>query len=151
MDLGEADAAGEGLAAGLGVLAGALMVADGDGLGLLGEVELFTGSVAQPTAKSVATSVRSSGAMRLIPFMFGVLIFFLVRARLKSKIIIARLLIGSNGCSHRRFAGISARPAPKPSFSKSVLARLANGVADEGAVDRSYRSYKANTTYRSNG
>jgi hypothetical protein len=130
--LGEADAAGKGLAAGLTLFTGALMVADGEGLAVFGEVELFTGSVAQPTANRIDDRVRTNRAMGLILFVFGVLIFFLVRARLKSEIIIARLLIGSNGCSHRRFAGISARPAPKPSFSKSVLARLANALQAVG-------------------
>jgi hypothetical protein len=127
--LGEADAAGEGLAAGLGLFTGVLMVAgavDGEGLAVVGEVELFTGSVAQPAANTIDDSVRSSKAMKLILFVFGVLIFFLIRARLKSEIIIARLRIGSNECSHRPFAGISGRSALKPSFSKSVLARLAN-------------------------
>ena len=117
--LGEDDAAGEGLAAGLGLFTGALTGAggmDGEGLAVVGEVELFTGSVVQLAANTIDDSVRSSSAMRLILVAFGVLIFFLVRARLKSEIIIARLLIGSNECSHRRFAGISGRSALKPSF-----------------------------------
>ena len=128
MALGEADAAGEGLAGGLGLFTGVLAVAGGvDGEGLaLGVVELLTGSAAQPAANTIDKIVRKRSAVRLIIFMFGVLIFFLVRARLKNEIIIARPLIGSNECSHRRFAGISRRSALKPSFSKSVLARLAN-------------------------
>ena len=86
--MGEDDAAGEGLAAGLGLFTGALTGAggmDGEGLAVVGEVELFTGSVVQLAANTIDDSVRSSSAMRLILVAFGVLIFFLVRARLKSE------------------------------------------------------------------
>jgi len=110
--LGEADAAGEGLAVGLGLFAGALAAAVGEGdvygegLAVFGEVELLTGSVAQPAANTIENVVRSKRAVRLI--MLGVLIgFCLVPARLKSRMIIARPPIGSNGCSHRSFAGMA--------------------------------------------
>jgi len=85
--LGEGDAASAGLAAGLGLLAGALSVAplgeadvDGDGLAVFGEFELSTGSVAQPAANTIENIVRSRSAVRLIMFMFGVLISFLPRS-----------------------------------------------------------------------
>jgi hypothetical protein len=112
--LGECDAAGEGLAAGLGLFAGALTVAlgegdvDGEGLAVLEESKLFTGSVAQPAANTIENIVRSRSAVRLIMFMFGVLISFcLVSARLKSEMIVARPPISSNGCSHSSFAGMA--------------------------------------------
>ena len=77
--LGEGDAAGDGLATGLGAT-GALSVvalgdATGDGLAVAGEFELFAGS--QPTANIIESIVRSKRAVRLIVFMFGVFIGFL--------------------------------------------------------------------------
>jgi hypothetical protein len=145
---GEGDASGEGLAAGLGLVAGALSAGPlreaevlGEGLGALGEFELLPGS--QPAAaKTIENVVRSSRAVRPMMFMFGVIISFgLVSARLKSMLIIAPAPISSNGCSHRRFAGISAQSAPKPSFSREGLARLANAGQEQsaGAVGRSSR------------
>ena len=123
--LGEGDAAGVGLAAGLGLFTGALDVALGAGdvaaagLAVFGEVELSPGSVAQAAANMIEHIVRSRSAVRLMMFMFGVFISFcLVRARLKSRTMIARALICSNECSHRSFRGISARSTQKPSFSK---------------------------------
>jgi len=125
--LGEGDATGEGLAAWLALFTGALSVArlgevdaDGEGLATAGEFELLPGS--QPTANMIENVVRSASAVRLIRLMFAVVIvFFLVPARLKSWTIIARSPISSNGCSHISFAEISARAAPKPSFSKRGL------------------------------
>jgi hypothetical protein len=121
---GDGDAAGDGL----GLFPGTLTVAvgegdvDSEGLALFGEVELSTDSVAQPTANTIENVVRSNIAVRLIMCMFGVLIdFCLAPARLKSETIIAQLVIGSNGCSHRGFRGISAWSIPKPSFSKACL------------------------------
>lgn len=111
MALGEGDAAGEGLAAGLGLVAGAVSVAplgevDVEGLAAFGEFELLAGS--QPAANTIAEIVRSRSAVRLTRFIVGVRISFcLVRARLKSGIIIARWPISSNGRSHRSFGGIS--------------------------------------------
>jgi hypothetical protein len=40
---------------------------------------------------------------------------------LKNTMMIARTPIGSNGCSHRCFTGISAQAELKPSFSKEGL------------------------------
>jgi hypothetical protein len=122
--LGEADAAGEGLAAGLGLVTGAVALAgDVDGeLAVVGEFELLSGSLVQAAANTIADIVRSRSAMRLIMFTFGVLISFsLIPTRLKSGMIIAWQPISSNGCSHRRYGGISARSAPKPSVSKKCL------------------------------
>lgn len=75
--LGEADAAGEGLATGLGLFTGVPVAGgvDGEGLALLGAVELLTGSAAQPAANTIDNIVRSRSAVRLIMFTFGVLIF----------------------------------------------------------------------------
>ncbi len=76
MALGVADA--EGLPAGLGLFTGPPTVAggiDGEGLAVVGEVELFTGSVAQPAANAIDDIVRSIIAMRLVLVVFGVLIF----------------------------------------------------------------------------
>jgi hypothetical protein len=125
--LGEGDPTGEGLAAGLGVVAGALPVpvagevdADGEGLATTGEFELLAGS--QPAANMIENTVRNASAARLIRLMFAVVItFFLIPARLKSWTIIARAQISSNGCSHISFGGISARAAPKPSFFEKGL------------------------------
>ena len=105
--LAEGDAAGEGLATELGVLTGALTVELGEGdaaAGLaVGVVASLTGSLAQPAANAIEVIVRRRSAVRLILFIFEVLITFcLVRARLKSGMMIARTLIASNGCSHRR-------------------------------------------------
>jgi hypothetical protein len=75
--LGEGDAAGEGLATGLGATGALSVVALGDatGLAVVGEFELFAGS--QPTANIIESIVRSKRAVRLIVFMFGVFIGFL--------------------------------------------------------------------------
>ena len=119
--LAAGDAAGEGLATGLGVLTGVVTVTLGEddaAAGLaVGVVDSLTGSLAHPAANAIETIVRRRRAVRLILFIFEVLITFcLVRARLKSGMIIARTLIASNGCSHRTSAGISAWAAPKASF-----------------------------------
>jgi hypothetical protein len=79
--LGEGDATGEGLAAGLAVFTGAVVAAgeadvDGAGLAVVGVFELFSGSVAQPAANAIESVATSSSAMRLIKFMFGVVISF---------------------------------------------------------------------------
>jgi hypothetical protein len=80
--LGEADAAGEALAAGLGLVTGALCVApagegDVDGeLAVVGEFELLSGSLVQAAANTIADMVRSRSPMRLIMFTFEVLISF---------------------------------------------------------------------------
>jgi hypothetical protein len=112
---GEGEAAGAGLAAGLGLFAGALAVAlgegavDAEGAAAFGVFESLTGSVAQPAASAIEPTVRSRSVVRLIVFIFDVLIVFcLVRARLKSEMMIARPLIGSNGCSHITCMGFSA-------------------------------------------
>jgi hypothetical protein len=126
--LGEGDAAGEGLTAGLTLAAGAVPVppagegeVDGDELVVLGELELFSGSVAQPAANMIEDVATSSNAMRLIKFSFGVIIIFLVRTRLKSVLMITPAAISSNGRSHRSIGEISASSALKASFSKPCL------------------------------
>jgi hypothetical protein len=79
-------ALGDGDAAGLGLFTGALTVAlgegepDSEGLAVFGEVELSTGSVAQPTANTIENVARSNIAVRLIMCMFGLLIDFLPRS-----------------------------------------------------------------------
>lgn len=125
--LAEGDAAGEGLATGLGVVTGAVTVTLGegdaavDGLAV-GVVESLTVSLEQPAAKAIEMIVRRRSAVRLILFIFEVLITLcLVRSRLKSGMMIARTLIASNGCSHRRCGGISAWAAPKASSAKWCL------------------------------
>jgi len=79
--LGEGDATGEGLAAGLGLFTGALSVArlgevdaDGEGLATAGEFEFLAGS--QPTANMIENVVRSASAARLIRLLFAVVIVF---------------------------------------------------------------------------
>jgi hypothetical protein len=124
--LAEGDAAGEGLATGLGVLTGAVTVTPGEGdaaAGLaVGVVESLTVSLAQPAANAIEVIVRRRSAVRLMIFIFEILITFcLVRARLKSGMMIARTLTASNGCSHRMCAGISAWAAPKASSAKWCL------------------------------
>jgi hypothetical protein len=94
---GEGDAAGEGLAAGVVVVAGAVPVGllddaegDGDDVTVAG-VELLLVSVAQPTANTVARIIGNRSVVLPINFNFGSLISFcLVRARLKSRRMIAR-------------------------------------------------------------
>ena len=124
--LAAGDAAGEGLDTGLGVVTGVVTVTLGEGdaaAGLaVGVVESLTVSLEQPAANAIETVVSRRSAARLILFIFEVVITLcLVRARLKSGMMIARTLIASNGCSHRRFVGISAWRAPKASFVKWCL------------------------------
>ena len=122
----EGDAEGEGLGAGLGLTAGVLPTATlgdvdvaGEGLAVVVEVELSAGS--QPAEKAIEAIARSRSAARLMVFRFGILIVFsLISTKLKSGMMIAELLNCSNGCSHSTCAGISARAALKPSFSKSA-------------------------------
>lgn len=85
MALGEGDAAGDGLTAGLEAFAGALPVSPlvegevvGEELTVPGEFDSLVGSLAQPTASSVVNIVRTNNAMRLIDFKFGVVIIFLI-------------------------------------------------------------------------
>jgi hypothetical protein len=101
------DAAGEG-AAGLAVVAEVLTVAlgegdaTGEGLAAVGVVD--SGSAAQPAANPIGTIVRSRSAVRPILFIFEILITFcLVRAELKSGMMIARQGVSSNECSHSSF------------------------------------------------
>ena len=84
--VGEGEAAAEGLAAGLGLVAGGAAVSlagdvvgddvAGDEVVLPGELELLAGSVAQPAAKAMARIVVSRSVLRLISFIFGLLISF---------------------------------------------------------------------------
>ena len=104
------DATGEGLAAGLAVIVGVVTVTVGDGDatgdGLVGVVE--SGSAAHPAANAIGTIVRSRSAVRLILFIFELLITFcLVRAELKSGMMIARRAVSSNECSHSSFRCLS--------------------------------------------
>ncbi len=94
--LAEGDDVGEGLTAGLDVITGALTVALGEGdddaagLAAAGVVDSLTGSVAHPTANAIDPVARSRSAVRRIMVTIDVLIdLFLVRARLKSRIMIA--------------------------------------------------------------
>jgi hypothetical protein len=119
---GAGDTAGDGLAAGLEVATGVLValgegdVAAGEGLAV-GGVDSITGSVAQPAAKPIETVARSRSAVRLMRFSFELLInLFLVRARLKSGMMIARTGVSSNECSHSRLGCLSRYAEPKPSF-----------------------------------
>ena len=69
--LGEGDAAGDGLAAELGLVAGTLVAAvgeaEGEGLTVaFGVFESLVGSAAQPAANAIGTIVRSRSALRLM-------------------------------------------------------------------------------------
>ena len=82
-DLAGGDATGEGLATGLAVFTGVVVVGaagdadvDGAGLAVVGVFALFSGSVAQPAANAIESVARSTSAVRLIKFMFGVVISF---------------------------------------------------------------------------
>ena len=111
--VGEGDASGEGLAAGLDFTAGVVSVAplgeaevDGDGLAVVGVFELLVGS--QPTAKAIDSIDRDSSAERLMMFIFEVSIgFSSVSRELKSEVIIALAPFSSNGRSHRGFRGMA--------------------------------------------
>lgn len=125
---GEGDAAaGEGVAAGLAVFAGVVVAgaageADVAGAVVAGVFELFSGSVAQPAAKAIETVATRSRAARLMKLMFADFICLSsVRARLKSRMMIAPTAIPSNGCSHSSSREISALSEPKASFSKTCL------------------------------
>ena len=79
--MGEGDAAGAGLAAGLGLVAGGAAVSPagedvvaGEEVVVAGEVELLAGS--QPAAKAMARIVVSRSVVRVISFIFGLLISF---------------------------------------------------------------------------
>ena len=75
--LAEGDAAGEGLAAGLDVLTGALGEgAAAAGLAAAGVFASLAGSEEQPAANAIETIVRRRSAVRLIMFVFEVLITF---------------------------------------------------------------------------
>jgi hypothetical protein len=87
--LGDAAAAGEGLTAGLGLVIGAVPAAltgegdvAGDGVALIGDdvVELGEvdglGSSAQPAANAIARTIGSRSVVRMIKFIFGLLIGF---------------------------------------------------------------------------
>jgi hypothetical protein len=120
--LGEGDAAGDGLTAGLGaIFVSPLGEGDGEELTVPGEFDSFVGSLAQPAASRVENIVSTNKVARLIDFKFGVVIIFPHRARLKSAMMIAPAEISSNGRSHRGCPGISARAAPKPSLFKRCL------------------------------
>src|SRR3981081_1798409 len=102
--LGEGDAAAgdaEGLAAGLAVLAGVVVAGTaGEAVVVAGAFELFSVS-AQPAAKAIETVARRSRAVRLMKLMCADFICLSsVRARLKSRMMIAPMAIRSNGCSH---------------------------------------------------
>jgi len=74
------DAAGEGLATVFGVLTGVVTVTVGEGdaaAGLaIGVVDSLTGSPAHPAAKAMETIVRRRSAVRLILFIFEIVIRF---------------------------------------------------------------------------
>jgi hypothetical protein len=123
-----AAAAGEALAAGLGLFVGVLAVAgvgelDAAGVGVEAPVVFESVAGSQATANRSENVATSKSAMRLAKLIVWLLlgffiIFPLIPIELKSGMIIARSLIGSNGRSHRRFAGISPTSGLKPSFSK---------------------------------
>ena len=76
---GEGDAAGDWLAAGLGLTTGAGTVGDAvvvAGVAAAGVFELFSGSVAQPAAKAIESVATRASAQRLIKFTFEVVIGF---------------------------------------------------------------------------
>lgn len=91
---GEGDAAALGLAAGLAVVAGVVALLGDDGVDeldggvdegavvagvevvVLGEFELFSGSLAQAAANAIVAVASSANAMRLIRFTFGLVISF---------------------------------------------------------------------------
>jgi len=118
------EATGDGVAAGLAVeagvdagaagvvLAGEGAVAGADVVAGEFELELVAGSSEQPTAKAIARTAGSNKIVRLKSFVFELLIFVLVRARLKSTMMIARRQIGDNECSHRSCAGSTALQEP---------------------------------------
>jgi hypothetical protein len=82
----EGEAAVDGLAAGLGLVTGAVPLAlagegvAGDDVALLGDdvlaggVDVLSGSPAQPTANAIARTIGSMRLMRVTRFIFGLLI-----------------------------------------------------------------------------
>jgi hypothetical protein len=83
------DAAAAGLAAGLAVVAGVVALVGDDGVDevvdgafvdgvdvVLGEFELFSGSLAQAAANAIVAVASSASAIRLIRFTFGLVISF---------------------------------------------------------------------------
>jgi hypothetical protein len=76
--------------AGEGAVAGDDVALLGDDVEVFGGVAVLSDSAAQPTANAIARTIGSRRLMRAIRFIFGLLIVCLVRARLKSKPIVAR-------------------------------------------------------------
>jgi hypothetical protein len=77
--VGAGDAAGEGLAAGLALVTGAVPDALGEDNGddvVVGAFELLSVSVAQPIAKAIAKIERSSSVVRPTNFVVALLIGF---------------------------------------------------------------------------
>ena len=79
--MGEGDAAGDGLATGLGLVAGGAAVSPageavvvGAGVVVAGVFELVSDS--QPTTNAIARMVGKKSAVRPISFIFGLLIIF---------------------------------------------------------------------------
>jgi hypothetical protein len=94
------DAFTAGLFAGLAFVAGADSVVLAGEAAVVGddvvagelefEFELVAGSSVQPTANAIISTAGSNRALRPINLVFEILIVSLVRARLKSTLIIAR-------------------------------------------------------------
>jgi hypothetical protein len=136
---GEGEAAVDGLAAGLGLVTGAVPVAlagegavAGDDVAPLGDdvvvggVEVFSGSAAQPTANAIARTIGSRRLMRVIRFIFGLLIV-LPRSSKIEKQADSRPSVSLQ----QRVFPQSSRGLAHPSLQrnphlKTVVARLAN-------------------------
>jgi hypothetical protein len=116
------DAFGEGLAAGLGVAAGAVTELLGEATGDGDDVPEFELSAGSQAAANRVNRIVGTSSARLIDFVIELLIrFCLVRTRLKSRRMLLERAVTSNGCSHRSCTGISPLAELKPSFSKECL------------------------------
>jgi hypothetical protein len=137
---GEGEAAVDGLAAGLGLVTGAVPVAlagegavAGDDVAPLGDdvvvggVELFSGSAAQPTANAIARTIGSRRLMRVIRFIFGLLIVLpRVSTKIEKQAHTRPRASFQQWVFPQSFTGLAHTALQRNPHLKTVVARLAN-------------------------
>lgn len=135
--LGEGEAAVDGLAAGLGLVAGAVPVAlagegavAGDDVALLGDdvvvVGVFSGSAAQPTANAIARTIGSRRLTRVIRFIFGLLIVLPRSSRIEKQADSRPPASFQQWVFPQSSRGLAHSALERNPHLKTVVARLAN-------------------------
>jgi hypothetical protein len=144
---GEGETAGDGLAAGLGLATGAVPLAlagegdvAGDDVALLGDdagvVELFSGSAAQPTANAIARTIGSRRLMRMIRFVFGLLIILPRSCRIEKQADSRPPSSFQQRVFPQSLTGLAHTAVQRNPHLKTVLARLANaGLLNDAVAD----------------